>query len=66
MKCKYCGEKVVEILYGMPSSEAFELVEKGELYLGGCCIVGDKEMPRYYCKKCKKELLKEEVKSDTK
>ncbi len=50
----------------MPSEEAFKLVEKGELYLGGCCIISDIEMPHYYCKKCKKELCKEEVKADTK
>ena len=39
---------------------------QGELYLGGCCIIGDKEMPRYYCKKCKKELIKDEVETDAK
>ena len=66
MKCKYCLEKVVPIIYGMPSSEGFELVEKGEAYLGGCVIIGDIKMPKYYCKKCKKELINDEIKTDTK
>ena len=59
-KCPYCSSKLIEIVYGMPSPEAFEKVEKGELYLGGCII--EDNQPKYHCNKCNKrfyENLKE-------
>ena len=46
-----CGEKLIEIVYGMPGPELFEASERGEVILGGCCI-GDED-PEYRCKKCK-------------
>ena len=66
MKCPKCGGKLVPIIYGMPSVELMEKVEKKEVYLGGCCIIGDKEMPSYFCNKCNKEFGKSEIKTDTK
>jgi len=37
-KCAKCGSaKIVKIMYGYPSDEAFRMVEKGEIILGGCC-----------------------------
>ena len=50
-KCPKCGEKLIEIVYGMPGPELFEASEQGEVILGGCCI-GDED-PGYRCKKCK-------------
>ena len=49
-KCPQCGGKVVNILYGEPSSEAFEKTDRGEIVLGGCIIYED--MPDYQCTGC--------------
>lgn len=40
----------VDILYGMPSVEAFEMAERGEIVLGGCCIEPDS--PERQCTAC--------------
>ena len=37
-KCPNCGGRVVRIIYGEPSHEAFEQADQGKLILGGCCI----------------------------
>lgn len=51
LKCPKCGEKLIEIMYGLPLlSETFEAAERGEVILGGCCI--SPESPSYHCKKC--------------
>ncbi len=41
--CPSCKQKTgVDILYGMPTLEAFEMAERDEIIIGGCCIpVGD-------------------------
>ena len=51
-KCPKCNNKLLKVVYGMPSHELFEAAERGEVILGGCCISGDD--PAYYCKKCKR------------
>ena len=49
--CPSCGHKTgVDILYGMPSKEAFEMAKRGECVLGGCCI--DLEGPERECIAC--------------
>ena len=62
-KCPKCGGKVVKIIYGEPSIEAFEAEERGELILGGCCIQVDEEgnslMPDWQCKKCNAQFVEE-------
>ncbi len=62
-KCPKCGGKVVEILYGMPTSEAFEASERGELVLGGCCITLDENGkiadPDWQCIKCETQFKQE-------
>lgn len=50
-KCPKCGEKLLEIIYGMPGPELFEASERGEVILGGCCI--SENDPKYRCNKCK-------------
>ena len=50
LKCPKCGEKLIDIIYGLPLTEAFEAAERGEIILGGCCI--SPESPSYHCKKC--------------
>ena len=50
-KCPACGTtNTVKIVYGMPTHEAFEAVERGELLLGGCCV-SDTD-PTIHCKEC--------------
>ena len=49
-KCPKCGEKLIDIVYGMPGSELFEAAERGEIVLGGCEIFDDQ--PEYHCKNC--------------
>lgn len=49
--CPACKQKTgVDILYGMPSHEAFEMAERKEIALGGCCI--DVEGPERACTSC--------------
>ena len=55
-KCPCCGGKVVPILYGEPSSEAFEKADRGEIVLGGCIIFAD--MPEYQCTGCGAQFRK--------
>ena len=49
-KCPKCNNNLIEIVYGMPSSELFEAEERGEVMLGGCCV-SDND-PKYHCKNC--------------
>lgn len=52
VKCPKCkSEHTARILYGMPTYEAFELAERGELILGGCEIWPGQ--PDYGCLDCK-------------
>ena len=48
--CPKCGEKLIPIVFGMPSSELFEAEKRGEVILGGCEVFEDG--PDYHCKKC--------------
>jgi len=52
--CPTCGNKLIPILYGLPSPEAMEGAEKGEIILGGCCVSWDD--PTHHCKKCNKDV----------
>ncbi len=47
-KCPNCGGQALPILYGLPSIEAIEAQERGELFLGGC-VVRDQNM---LCRTC--------------
>lgn len=50
-KCPACGSTdIVKILYGMPTHEAYEAAERGELVIGGCCVLDIK--PTKHCKAC--------------
>lgn len=55
-KCPHCGGKVVSILYGFPSGEAFEKAERGEIVLGGCCITD--LMPQWQCTGCGHQFVR--------
>ena len=56
-KCPNCGNKMVEIVYGMPAPETFEKAEKGEVFLGGCMIEDDR--PEYHCNNCRRNYSKD-------
>ena len=61
--CPACRQKTgVDILYGYPAYEAFEMAERGEVALGGCCI--DLEGPERRCTACAHEwrITRREVK----
>ena len=54
--CPSCKAKEgLNIEYGMPSEEAFEASQRGEIALGGCCI-GEND-PERRCLKCGHEWL---------
>lgn len=57
IKCPACGSpKVVRIMYGMPSYEAFLDSKAGKIILGGCVVTGDD--PRWGCIDCKAVIYK--------
>lgn len=57
-QCPKCGSSnVLDIMYGMPTMEVFEMYERGEIKLGGCCVTG--EDPQYYCRDCENEWDRE-------
>ena len=57
IKCPFCGSpKVVRILYGMPSYDAFLEAEAGKIILGGCVVSGND--PKWGCTDCKAEIYK--------
>ncbi len=47
--CKKTDE-IVQILYGMPTQEAFEAGERGVLHIGGCIV--EPEQPTHHCIRC--------------
>lgn len=52
--CPRCGsKKAVEIIYGMPTGDAFKLSEEGKLIIGGCCQEHDD--PDRSCPDCNHE-----------
>lgn len=49
--CPDCGPvRVIPLLIGLPTHEAIEAAERGELALGGCVAYPD--MPRFICSQC--------------
>ena len=54
--CPICGGKVVPIVYGMPTGELEEKADRGEVVLGGCCLVLDEKGrsidPKLACINC--------------
>ena len=55
--CPKCqSTNIACIVYGEPAfdDELNEALEKGEIYLGGCCYYSDS--PKYHCNDCKKNF----------
>lgn len=49
--CPACRKKHgVDILYGMPTGQTFEMAERGDIVLGGCCLLID--APERECTSC--------------
>src|SRR5215216_7072809 len=49
--CPKCGSKnLMEIVYGRPTSEALDAVERGEIALGGCVMMPNQ--PNWKCATC--------------
>ena len=48
--CPACGGSLIPILYGLPSPEGVEAMERGEVALGGCLVTGDD--PKFRCLSC--------------
>ena len=59
--CPKCGEKeLVEVLYGLPTEEAFEASLKGLIKLEGCCLPeGYNGEDIYYCNNCRCKIYSE-------
>ena len=55
-KCPKCGGKVVPILYGEPTAQAYEEYLQGKLVLGGCCITDND--PDWECLGCEQQFRK--------
>lgn len=55
-KCPHCGGKVVRILYGEPTPEAFDQAEQGKFVLGGCYIC--ETSPDWECLSCHHQFRK--------
>jgi hypothetical protein len=39
--CPRCGGRAVPVLHGLPSLEAFEATDRGEILLVGCLVTDD-------------------------
>lgn len=50
---------MVPIVYGFPSAELGEAAFRGEVMLGGCCII-DGAMPEWGCHRCAEDDAREE------
>ena len=61
--CPACKQKTgVDIVYGMPTDEDFEMAGRGEIALGGCCV-GMEESERK-CVQCGHEWRIKRRKTD--
>jgi hypothetical protein len=63
--CSNCGKKAaVRIVFGYPIGEAVEAHDRGEIWLGGCCLPTDNwHWPLTHCLACEHEDI---VKYETK
>ena len=52
--CPDCGGELIPIVWGLPHEGLLRKAERGEIFLGGCCIPPNH--PNYHCKKCDGEF----------
>jgi hypothetical protein len=49
-RCGNCDTELRPIVYGFPAGELADAADRGELFLGGCCISDDS--PTHRCPRC--------------
>ncbi len=55
VKCPHCGKSnAIMYIHGMPTHEGFEMAQRGDAILCGCCIDGSE--PQYRCAVCHKDF----------
>ena len=52
--CPDCGGELIPIVWGFPHDGLLKKEERGEIFLGGCCIPPNPS--NYHCKKCDREF----------
>jgi len=45
--CPTCGDRLIPMAYGYPTIELLEAADRGEVRLGGCCIMNNS--PSFAC-----------------
>lgn len=55
-RCPLCGSaRTTPIVYGLPGDEMLDEAQRGEIILGGCCIVEDQAT--HECRSCSAKFL---------
>jgi len=52
--CPDCGGELLPIVWGYPNSAMLQREERGEIFLGGCCLPPNS--PNYHCMNCGNEF----------
>lgn len=55
--CPHCGQKLLEIVYGMPAGDIIDQAKNNEIFLGGCTY--DEDAPKYHCNNCRRSYSKD-------
>lgn len=58
--CPRCGTDMVPIAWGFPDADLFEAGDRGEVFIGGCCIP-TWEVPQWFCRRCDRHVHLPEV-----
>ena len=53
--CPHCGGGMLQIVWGFPDAALFEAGDRGEVFLGGCCIPPE-PTPDWHCTSCGREV----------
>ena len=59
VNCPKCGkpDKVVPIVFGLPTPDLCQQADEGKIAMGGCCMPMDGDPPRdYKCRDCNEEF----------
>ncbi len=50
--CPTCGNDLLVLVYGYPSPELSAEAARGEVVLGGCCVMADGTDASHHCRRC--------------